>query len=236
MSGWVSIHRQILDHWVCKDKPYNFLSAWIDILLECNHKKTKVNIGFKLVICDRGESLNSLKTWAKRWGWSVSKVDRFLKLLESDSMIERKSIRISTHLKVCNYDTYQDSRNSSETQVKRKRNASETQVKSNNNDNNVNNDNNKKEKRGKTKFSPPSIEEIKNYCLAKGYNIDPDEFYNFYESKGWYIGKNKMVSWKHAILTWRKRNGTHKKLAGKGGATPDELAHIVARHKQRTGT
>ena len=56
-----------------------------------------------------------------------------------------KPDKITTHLTVLNYDTYQPQRNTSETQVKHKRNTSETQVNLNNNVNkakNVNKDNN----------------------------------------------------------------------------------------------
>ena len=139
-TGWISIWRSIEKHWVYKDKPFNKLSAWIDILLQCNHSDKKVNIKNKLIICKRGESLNSLDNWARRWGWNKSKVHKFLILLENDEMIERKKEANTTHLKVCNYNGYQNSRNTDETQKKHDRNTVETQLKLNNN---VNNDNNK---------------------------------------------------------------------------------------------
>lgn len=52
------------------------------------------------------------------------------------------------------------------------------------------------------RFSPPTLEEIKTYILEKGYSVDADRFFNFYESKGWYVGKNKMKDWKAAVRTW----------------------------------
>lgn len=58
----------------------------------------------------------------------------------------------------------------------------------------------------KKKFIPPTIEEVRAYCLEKGYDIDAEHFINFYESKGWYVGKNKMVSWKACVGTWVKNN------------------------------
>lgn len=57
-------------------------------------------------------------------------------------MIDYKNVQITTHLTVCNYDSYQDSRNATETQMERKRNADGTQVDTNNNVNNANNSNN----------------------------------------------------------------------------------------------
>lgn len=61
------------------------------------------------------------------------------------------------------------------------------------------------------KFVKPTIEEIENHCKANGYQIDAKQFYYFYEAKGWMIGKNKMKSWKAAIITWvRNRKGEKK--------------------------
>ena len=52
----------------------------------------------------------------------------------------------------------------------------------------------------------PSLEELKNYCNERNNSIDPEQFINFYESKGWFIGKNKMKDWKAAVRTWEKRD------------------------------
>ena len=56
------------------------------------------------------------------------------------------------------------------------------------------------------RFSPPTLEEIKAYILEKGYAVDADRFFNFYESKGWYVGKNKMKDWKAAVRTWTNQD------------------------------
>ena len=55
------------------------------------------------------------------------------------------------------------------------------------------------------KFVKPSIEEIRQYCQEKGVNVDAEQFFNFYESKGWLIGKSPMKNWRAAVSTWAKR-------------------------------
>ncbi|MDR1453664.1 MAG: hypothetical protein LBJ25_06810 [Candidatus Margulisbacteria bacterium] len=55
------------------------------------------------------------------------------------------------------------------------------------------------------KFVPPTIAEVARYCWEKKYWIDPIAFVNFYESKGWLVGKNKMKKWKAAVVTWLGR-------------------------------
>lgn len=69
------------------------------------------------------------------------------------------------------------------------------------------------------RFKKPSIEEIRSYCLEKSSRVDPEQFFNFYESNGWMVGKNHMKDWRAAVRTWekrekevpqRKRENTHK--------------------------
>jgi DNA replication protein DnaD len=109
IKGWISLHRSIASNELWLDKPFAKGQAWIDILLECNHKSKSVSVGTKLVLCKRGESVKSLKTWSKRWGWSIGKTRGFLKYLENNEMIRTIKDCKSTHLRVCKYDTYQNS-------------------------------------------------------------------------------------------------------------------------------
>jgi DNA replication protein DnaD len=132
MSGWIKLDREITSHWIFEDS-WKFRN-WIDLLTLVNHSKQKVNIKGTVLTCFRGQTLCSLDTFARRWKCDKSKVRRFLKLLEDDSMIELKSEHITTRLTICNYDTYQGEGNADETQVKRKRNADETQVTPNKNE------------------------------------------------------------------------------------------------------
>lgn len=57
------------------------------------------------------------------------------------------------------------------------------------------------------KIIPPTLEMVKSYCLERGNSIDAENFINFYESKGWLIGKNKMKDWQAAIRTWESKMG-----------------------------
>ena len=73
---------------------------------------------------------------------------------------------------------------------------------------NVNvNDNDKKESKKKkaTHFVPPTLEELKAYCIENGlHNVDGERFIDFYESKGWMVGKTKMKSWKASARNWNR--------------------------------
>lgn len=56
------------------------------------------------------------------------------------------------------------------------------------------------------KFVKPSLEEVREYCLERKNNVNPEKFIDFYEAKDWYIGKNKMKDWKAAVRTWERGN------------------------------
>ncbi len=63
-----------------------------------------------------------------------------------------------------------------------------------------------------TRFIKPTKAELQNYCNEKGYNLNVDTFINHYESNGWKVGKNKMVSWNHALANWNTRESQSSKL------------------------
>ena len=65
-------------------------------------------------------------------------------------------------------------------------------------------------------FVPPTLSEIKSYCQERNNGVNPEKFFNFYESKGWMVGKNKMKDWKAAVRTWEKgdSNGTQQLTSG----------------------
>ena len=58
--------------------------------------------------------------------------------------------------------------------------------------------------RGK-RFVPPTVEEVREYCKQSGHNVNPEEFVDFYSSKGWKVGSASMKDWKAAVRTWSRR-------------------------------
>lgn len=142
MSGWISLHRQIQDHWIFDDD--SKFKAWVTMLLEVNHTGTKVLIDGELIECNRGQSVLSLQNWAKKFGgnWTRQKVRTFFSLLENDSMINTEGLRKTTRLTICNYDSYQNSQPTDNPQITNRQPTDNQQITTNNNDNKENNDNN----------------------------------------------------------------------------------------------
>lgn len=146
-KGWISLHRKIQDNILWQDKPFSKGQAWIDILLNVNHKEKKVLIGNQIIKVGIGEKITSLRQLGERWGWSRTKVKNFLNLLQNENMISYKSDSKKTFIKVLNYRDYQNLEiQENDTRVTQKRQSSDTKVtqkNTNNNDNNDNNDNKK---------------------------------------------------------------------------------------------
>lgn len=67
----------------------------------------------------------------------------------------------------------------------------------------------------KAKFVKPTIEEIRCFCEERNNGIDADEFFNFYESKGWVIGKSPMKDWKACIRTWERNKFKSQRPTGR---------------------
>ena len=68
----------------------------------------------------------------------------------------------------------------------------------------------REEKKGRTKFSPPTAEEVEAYCKERGNSVDPQRFVDFYASKGWRVGNQTMRDWRAAVRTWEQRETSKK--------------------------
>lgn len=58
----------------------------------------------------------------------------------------------------------------------------------------------------KNRFIKPTVDEIKAYCKERNNNIDAQQFFDFYESKGWKVGNARMKDWKASVRTWERNS------------------------------
>ena len=108
MEGWISLHRQLQEHWLWKSKePFDKRSAWIDLLLMVNHQKEKVEFDKGFIEVERGHRITSLEKLSKRWRWSRHKVSDYLNQLEQDGMLVQVRDNKKTLISIENYDKYQ---------------------------------------------------------------------------------------------------------------------------------
>ena len=74
------------------------------------------------------------------------------------------------------------------------------------NDNDIKKKDTNVSKENASRFKPPTVTEVENYCREKEYRIDCERFVDFYRSKDWMVGKNKMKDWRAAVRNWARGN------------------------------
>ena len=226
-EGWISLHRKIQDCFIWDEKPFSWGQAWIDLLLLANHEDKRIYFAGKMTVIGRGQRITSIRILSERWGWSRHKTSDFLNLLEKENMIIQKRDNKKTLVTIVNYGDYQDVTRKKEPQKSHKGATKEPLSDTNNNENNENNISPKGDiymgtpVKAERYIIPPTYEMVRDYCVERGNGIDPQTFIDFYQSKGWHVGKNKMKDWQASIRTWENNGrGTTKR-----NVTPQEFAN-----------
>lgn len=205
-TNFFLVNRSILNHWIWNDKPFSKGQAWIDLIALANHTDKKTECRGQIVTCKRGDVNLSMLALSKRWGWTRGRTERFLKLLEFDGMLKINATTNRTTLTIENYSKYQDLRATHDT-------TDEQQTSNGQTTDEQRTDITKEGKRRLKKVNnniPPSVEEVREYCKSRKNNVNPETFIDFYSSKGWYVGKNKMKDWRAAVRNWERSGGTSK--------------------------
>lgn len=112
MSGWIKLHRSIVDHPLWLSEPFTWGQAWTDILLNANYAPGSFYVRKQEVKLERGQLAWSELTMADRWKWSRGKVRRFLAELEKQGMITQHKTRLTSVVTITNYSDFQDGEDS----------------------------------------------------------------------------------------------------------------------------
>lgn len=83
-----------------------------------------------------------------------------------------------------------------------------------------------------SRFAPPDIQEVKDYCQERKNTVDYQKWHDFYTAKGWMVGKNKMKDWKAAVRTWEKEYPVLKTAEKKKTKQDFENEEIERKQKQ----
>lgn len=106
-KGYIPLWRDIQDNWIWKrPEPFDYRSAWIDLLLSVNHEEKKICIDGRLQVIRPGQMWTSVAKLADKWNWSRPKVYRYIKLLKTDGMVYTDGTPSGTLLTVINYSNF----------------------------------------------------------------------------------------------------------------------------------
>lgn len=120
-GGYIKLFRKLQGHPFWQEKRvFSKAEAWVDLLMEAAWKDHPVPYGMRVVNLRRGEVIHSQRTLADRWGWQLSRVNRFLKQLSDMGQIETRIEQKIHVLKISNYETYQDEPEKNETETGQK--------------------------------------------------------------------------------------------------------------------
>jgi len=151
----------------------------------------------------RGSFVTSYQKLAKEIGISVQNVRTSINHLKSTSNLTSKKTNKYSIITINNYEKYQETNKQINNQLTSNQQAT---------NNNRRNNNKGRIKESISKdipkkvFTKPSLEQIQEYCKERCNNVDFERFYDFYESKGWMVGSNKMKDWKACVRTWEKKS------------------------------
>lgn len=146
---------------------------------------------------------------AKRLGSSKSRIIKVLNEMVSKGLIIKKtSGRFNFYVTNYNYVCNTEEQTVSVQHLTRCQIDTESSVvpTPNNINNNINDTISVK------RFVKPKVEEIDAYCKERNNSVDAQQFFDYYESKGWKVGKSPMKDWKASVRTWEKNDyGYHNK-------------------------
>lgn len=229
-KGWIKLHRQLQECPIWYGERFSKGQAWVDLLLLANHRDKKILFNGEMIVVKRGQYITSTVKLAEKWGWNRKTVSSYLKLLEQDKMIVKLSDNAKTLITIENYEVFQGVDEDIGQPITQPNgqpigqqtdspmdNHADNPLDANKNDKNIKNDKNVKNINNIGRFTPPDVDDVKAYCYERGNNVDAQAFVDFYSSKGWMVGKNKMKDWKAAVRTW-ERNRPKNSNQQKSGA------------------
>lgn len=216
MEGWIKFYRKFLEWEWYGD--INVCRLFLHLLLSANFDERK----WQGITIGRGEVVVGRKQLAKETGLTEQQIRTALVKLENTAEITIKTTNKYSVITICNYAKYQDIEMVEQPAEQPTNNQQITNNQPTNNQQITTNEELKniriKELKNNSvgRFSPPSVEEVKFYCMERENNVDAQRFVNFYEMKGWMVGKNKMKDWKAAVRTWEgKSTSTTSTAKGK---------------------
>jgi len=242
--AFLKLDRKIFEHpfWN-ENREYSKFEAWLDLVKSAQIEKSSVMYNGQVIELQRGELWASIRYLSQRWSWGNQKVRTYLKLLAELRQITHRITQGQTIITLLNFSIYNDTQGNNNTPITQGQHTDNTGTTQGQHTDNTNIRNKEvknlriKENEVKSGFSPPTQDEVYNYFLEKKideYNskLESEKFVNFYESKGWFVGKTKMKNWKSAASGWLSRmnefnKNTKNNGINKTGNNPNNAGKIA---------
>jgi hypothetical protein len=228
-TGFVRLSRKFFDMDLWKEqREMSRAEAWLDMIASAAFASESRMVEGRCLNLQRGELWASQRYLARRWSWGRSKVERFLENLTAAGRIRARNEPGFTVITLCNYDIYNPARATSEPATGPPTRPTTSQGRAKVEEGKeLKEEKNiaglcpaETESQGAARFKAPSIDEVRLLCAKCGLPASEAEvIWNFYESKGWMVGKTKMKSLAGCVGGWAARKRSNGQSAPAGAAS-----------------
>ncbi len=212
-EGWIKLHRQLLDHEHYTDSAR--LHVWLHLLLKATHKPIERTFNGRRITIQPGQLITGRKSISRDTGIHESKVQRILKRLRSEQQIDQQTGNRSSLVTVRNWNQYQATEQQPEHQPTGQRPADGPPADTD------------KKGRSEEETPPrtadhvgqgreiPTLERVKDHAVIVGMSpADAEQFFDYYEARGWRTNTGQMVhNWQAMLRTWKVRGQERKAIA-----------------------
>jgi len=227
-SGWVKLWREMLSKAIWSSSSPEQKTVLITVLLLANHERNEWIWKGEKYSCNAGQLITSLRSLQEACGDGVSmqNVRTALVKFEKLGFLTNESTKTGRLITIVNWAKYQGDGESTNKafnkEVTKHSQSTNKALTPNKNDKNDKND--KKRERARTRFSPPTLDEVAAYCRERNNNIDPQHFLDYYQRQNWRLANGvHMADWKAAVRTWERRDKEQQqKQADRWGNDPDQ--------------
>ena len=215
MSGWIKLHRSLLE-WEWYDDA-NATRLLVHLLISVNYEPKK----WKGTLIKAGSMAYSWETLSLSCGLTIQQTRTAMKKLISSGEVTNKATNKYQVVTLCKWEKLQSDNKQITSNLTDKQQTNNKQI-TTTKESKENKEVKKQEiERERKRFYPPSIEEVEDYFFEKNcqqYKQEASKFWYHYDANGWKVGKNKMKNWKSAASGWLtridnfkpKENGTTK--------------------------
>lgn len=217
MDGWFKLHRELVEKPIWLNSTPEQKAILITILSMANFKPNKWEWNGEQFELKEGQFITSLESIASKAGKgiSVQNVRTALNRFEKLKFLTNQSTKTGRLITIENWGIYQ----AEEDKPNKVSNKDLTKSQQRPNKDLTPNKESKKEKNVRNKesshFVPPTLDEVRDYCMERENTVDAARFIDFYSAKGWMVGKNKMKDWRASVRTWERRDSENNSTNSK---------------------
>ena len=182
--SFVKLPRAIREHPLGGDP--ECLAVFVHLLLNAAYQDHEAVIDGKKIPLKRGQLIFGRTSYAKRIGVSDAVLRRSIRRLKKWQLIGSQSTQRYSVITLLPSDLWQ----TVDTESGTKKNI-------------YNNNNNITGKGGKN----PTLPQVVNTIKSKGIRVDPEDFFNYYDARGWTLPSGQPIAnWISLAYSWAKRD------------------------------